>query len=118
MDTLTESPCWFVPLLLDELADHIRTTHEGRNMNETERSILEGIRRQIDTILATETAVLTTAAWTCPVHHTNRIVPAGISKKTNQPYNAFVVCGDQGCDIKPPRANGVPTQGLSVQAMP
>lgn len=41
--------------------------------------------------------------WLCPEHLVRRIVPAGISSKTGKPYAAFVVCGEQRCDQKPPR---------------
>ena len=36
--------------------------------------------------------------WHCPVHGKQKIVPAGISKKTGQPYAAFVACGEPGCN--------------------
>jgi hypothetical protein len=42
--------------------------------------------------------------WRCPQHGTSRVVPAGISARTGQSYNAFLVCGERGCDQKPPRA--------------
>jgi hypothetical protein len=42
-------------------------------------------------------------AWACPEHGTSKVVPAGTSKKTGKPYNAFTACGEQGCDQKPPR---------------
>lgn len=41
--------------------------------------------------------------WTCPQHGTVRTVPGGISKKTGKPYSAFLVCGEQECDERPPR---------------
>lgn len=41
--------------------------------------------------------------WTCPVHGTSKVIPAGISRKTNKPYAAFVVCGMGGCEERPPR---------------
>jgi hypothetical protein len=38
----------------------------------------------------------------CPVHHTPwKIVPAGISKKTGKPYEAFQACSEAGCNEKP-----------------
>ena len=42
-------------------------------------------------------------AWQCPEHGGSKVVPAGVSKKTGRPYQAFVVCDEQGCDRKPPR---------------
>jgi hypothetical protein len=39
--------------------------------------------------------------WTCPVHGTQRVVPAGVSKKTGRPYSAFLVCGESNCEQKP-----------------
>lgn len=41
--------------------------------------------------------------WQCPIHHGSKVVPAGVSKKTGKPYQAFVVCSEPGCDQKPPR---------------
>jgi len=43
------------------------------------------------------------AAWLCPVHGTAKTVPAGVSRKTGQPYSAFIVCGDRSCENRPPR---------------
>lgn len=42
--------------------------------------------------------------WVCPVHRTSRTVPAGVSKRTGKAYDAFIACGQAGCDEKPPRA--------------
>ena len=40
----------------------------------------------------------------CPIHGTPwKVVPAGISKKTGQPYDAFRACSTKGCDQRPPR---------------
>ena len=41
--------------------------------------------------------------WQCPIHHGSKVVPAGVSKKSGKPYQAFIVCSEQGCDQKPPR---------------
>ncbi len=46
------------------------------------------------------------SGWACPEHGTSKVVPAGTSKKTGKPYNAFTACGEQGCDQKPPRSRG------------
>src|SRR5947209_3235310 len=38
----------------------------------------------------------------CPQHGVEfKLVPAGISKKTGQPYNAFYSCPIMGCKLKP-----------------
>jgi hypothetical protein len=38
----------------------------------------------------------------CPVHHQPwRTVPAGVSKKTGQPYGAFLACPERGCNERP-----------------
>jgi len=38
----------------------------------------------------------------CPVHHQPwRTVPAGTSKKTGRPYDAFLACPERGCDERP-----------------
>lgn len=42
--------------------------------------------------------------WICPEHQTRKVVPAGVSQRTGQPYEAFVACGERGCNRKPPRA--------------
>lgn len=40
----------------------------------------------------------------CPVHGTGwRMIKAGVSKKTNKPFNAFYVCQTEGCDERPGR---------------
>lgn len=44
--------------------------------------------------------------WTCPIHGSYKVVPAGTSKRTLRPYPAFVVCGEQGCEQKPGRGEG------------
>ena len=41
--------------------------------------------------------------WSCPIHHGSKVVPAGVSKKTGKPYQAFVACSEPGCNEKPPR---------------
>jgi hypothetical protein len=38
----------------------------------------------------------------CPVHRQPwRTVPAGVSKKTGQPYQAFLACPERGCNERP-----------------
>lgn len=40
----------------------------------------------------------------CPIHGTPwRTVPAGVSKKTGNAYEAFQACSTTGCDQRPPR---------------
>lgn len=40
----------------------------------------------------------------CPIHNVPwKVVPAGISKKTGQPYESFRACSVSGCDQRPPR---------------
>lgn len=40
----------------------------------------------------------------CPVHHEPwKIVAAGISKKTGQPYDSFTACPVKGCNERPRR---------------
>lgn len=40
----------------------------------------------------------------CPIHGTPwKVVPAGISKKTGNAYEAFAACSTKGCDQRPPR---------------
>lgn len=63
--------------------------------------------------------------WVCPEHGTFKVVPAGTSKKTGKPYNAFTACGEQGCDQKPPRGSGpaqyvpaAPTGGEQFDDLP
>lgn len=42
------------------------------------------------------------AGGVCPVHHVAWVTqPAGISKRTGQPYNAFRKCPERGCNEKP-----------------
>jgi hypothetical protein len=41
----------------------------------------------------------------CPQHQVEFVLkPAGISKRTGQPYNAFYACPTFGCKERPPRA--------------
>jgi len=43
-----------------------------------------------------------------------RLVPSGVSKKTNKPYNAFYACSVQGCNEKPARQDETSqTEGLA-----
>ena len=128
MDTLTverlrpgERTCWFIPALVDELEDHVRNNHEGDLLNDTERLMIEGAIRQLQTLLAPTAAVATAqpqSAWLCPIHHTQRTVPAGTSKKTGKDYAAFIVCGEKTCDERPPRVNGQPSAQGAPQYMP
>jgi hypothetical protein len=50
--------------------------------------------------------------WVCPDHGTVRVVPAGVSKRTGQPYQAFMVCDQQGCEQRPPKP-GVPARAVA-----
>jgi len=44
------------------------------------------------------------SAGVCPVHRVPwKMVPAGISKKNGQPYEAFIACPERGCTQRPPR---------------
>ena len=43
------------------------------------------------------------ATWSCPIHHSSKTVPAGVSKRTGKPYEAFIACAEMGCNEKPPR---------------
>jgi hypothetical protein len=42
--------------------------------------------------------------WLCPIHNSFRVQPAGVSKKSGRPYQAFYVCDVAGCDQTGPRA--------------
>lgn len=43
----------------------------------------------------------------CPIHNLPwKVVPAGISSKTGQPYDSFRACSVRGCDQRPPKAVG------------
>ena len=55
------------------------------------------------------------APWVCPVHGTSRTVPAGVSKKTGKPYDAFIACNEFSCNEKPPRI-GQPAPQRAVPA--
>lgn len=44
----------------------------------------------------------TTTADVCPIHGTPwKVVPAGVSKKSGKPYDAFRACSTSGCDQRP-----------------
>jgi hypothetical protein len=46
----------------------------------------------------------TVATWACPVHGTAaKLVPAGVSRSSGRPYNAFMACSTPFCDQRPPR---------------
>ena len=63
-------------------------------------------------------AAASTAAghWFCPVHGRSRIVPAGVSQRTGQPYAAFWACPERDCKMRPPKGFPVP-QGAPVAAV-
>jgi hypothetical protein len=42
--------------------------------------------------------------WVCPVHHTSKVVPAGVSKRTGATYKSFLSCTERDCPQKPPFA--------------
>lgn len=47
-------------------------------------------------------APIPATADVCPIHGTPwKIVPAGVSKKTGRPYEAFKACSTAGCDQRP-----------------
>jgi len=48
--------------------------------------------------------------WTCPTHGTVRFVKPGVSKKTGKPYQGFFVCGEEGCEERPPKNATAPMQ--------
>lgn len=51
----------------------------------------------------------------CEVHDVAwRLVPAGVSRKTGKPYNAFWACPEQGCNERPPR--NAPVNMVDVSA--
>ena len=41
--------------------------------------------------------------WSCPIHHTVKFVPPGVSKKTGKPYTGFFACAESGCEQRPPK---------------
>lgn len=52
----------------------------------------------------------------CPIHQLPwKTVPAGVSRTTGQPYNAFLACQVQGCKQRPPRQAPAP-QPLNPRA--
>lgn len=53
--------------------------------------------------------------WSCPVHHTYRVVPAGVSKSTGKPYSSFVTCSERGCNEKAPKENKVAPRPRPLQ---
>ena len=55
--------------------------------------------------------------WLCPVHGVSKVVPAGISKRTGQAYQAFIACSSPGCNEKPPRA-GAPAPARAAAPLP
>jgi hypothetical protein len=58
-----------------------------------------------DTPTAFRGASLAQAHSMCPVHLKPwRTVPAGVSKRTGKPYDAFLVCSVDGCDQRPAAA--------------
>ena len=65
--------------------------------------ILERIAVQLEKGSVAHPAVVSKVAWVCPIHRQNKMVPAGVSKKTGRPYNAFIVCGYPGCEERPPQ---------------
>lgn len=50
--------------------------------------------------------MLTKNTMPCPQHNSERVIPAGVSRKNGQPYQAFIICGVQGCAWKPERPSG------------
>jgi hypothetical protein len=46
----------------------------------------------------------------CPIHNLDwRVVPAGVSRATGKPYQAFKACPERGCQERPPREAAAPT---------
>jgi hypothetical protein len=46
--------------------------------------------------------------WSCPIHGTYKVIPAGVSTRTGKPYPAFVACPERGCEQKPGRGQSTP----------
>jgi len=51
----------------------------------------------------------------CPEHGACKIIPAGVSKTTGRPYNAFFACVDRNCKWKPPK-KATPTSDQNFEA--
>jgi hypothetical protein len=75
-----------------------------------EQLVLERVPNTPGRQLAALPPVQTTAPQTapqggvCPIHNVPwKVVPAGVSKKTGKPYDAFQACSVGGCDQRPPR---------------
>ena len=49
--------------------------------------------------------------WVCPIHHTVKFVPPGVSAKTGKAYQGFFCCAERGCEQRPPK-------GATPQAAP
>ena len=44
----------------------------------------------------------------CPKHNVEfKLIPAGVSRKTNRPYVAFFTCPERDCNEKPPKGTPV-----------
>lgn len=57
--------------------------------------------------------------WVCPVHGLRREVPAGVSARTGKAYDAFVVCGSNGCPERPRKAAGpAPVRAIPPSELP
>ncbi len=64
-----------------------------------------GIPAPVAAVYQAPVAVTTIQApppWVCPIHHTVKVVPAGVSKRTGAPYEAFLSCTERDCPQKPP----------------
>jgi hypothetical protein len=46
----------------------------------------------------------------CEIHRCEmKLIPAGVSKKTGRPYNAFYACQVKDCTFRPPGPSAAPT---------
>lgn len=42
--------------------------------------------------------------WTCPLHGSRKVVPAGVSRTSGKAYESFVACATPFCKERPPRS--------------
>jgi hypothetical protein len=85
--------------------NRIATALEQIALNQLDRSqpVQNGPQR-LAALPPVQVAAPTQTAGVCPIHNVPwKVVPAGVSKKTGKPYDAFAACSVSGCDQRPPR---------------
>jgi hypothetical protein len=105
--------------LLIAMATQLETLRKGIGVLQAAQGVMADAPQQQHAIPQAAPQHFAPIGWKCPEHGTSRTVPAGVSQRTGQAYDAFVACGEFGCKQKPPRVQpAAPARAMPPSQMP